>query len=122
MGVVIISTFYDVRTRRKGERNQLLLSFSLYTNASSLMNMDQTRPPDAINCLHGIRAISILSIIFFHGYFYKTFSPFGKSPEISAWMETRYASTISAMNVFVDSYFVMSAALTTRSMLKDLES
>lgn len=122
LSVVIISTVYDVRTRGKSERNQFLLSFSLFINASSLMNMDQSRPSDAIKCLHGIRVISILSLIFFHGFFYKTFSPYGKSLAVDAWMKTRYASTISAMNVIVDSYFVISAMLTTRSMMKELDS
>lgn len=122
--LVIYSTFYDKKTHGKiaAERNQLLLSFSLYINGSSLMSLDQSRPSDAIKCLHGIRAISILSIIFFHGYFYQTFSPYGKSPAVEAWLRTRFASSLSAVNIFVDSYFVMSAALTTRSMLRELDS
>lgn len=123
-GLVIYSSFYDKKTQGKvaAERNQLLLSFSLFINAPSLVSLDQSRPSDAIKCLHGIRAISILSIIFFHGYFYQTFSPYGKSPVVQAWSKTRFASSLSGVNIFVDSYFVMSAALTTRSMLRELDS
>jgi hypothetical protein len=37
------------------------------------------------------------------------------------FMKTNIASIISAFNILVDTFFVMSAALTTRTVLRDLD-
>lgn len=116
-------TIYDLRTRNvaKEKRNQLLMSFSIYTNGSNLLDMTSSRSPTAINCLYGIRVLSIISIMFLHSFFYRILTPFRDEVAFSEWLKTKLASTVSAANISVDSFFVISATLVTRSMLRELQ-
>jgi hypothetical protein len=124
MIVVTWSTIYDVNTQKieTGERNKLLLSFSMYTNGKRLLSLEQSRSTDTINCLNGIRAFSILSIIFLHSFFFRTFTPFRDDSVFNEWIKTKLASSVSAINIFVDSFFVMSGLLVTKTMLKELDA
>ena len=121
--IATLSTFYDIRSRRvnKENRNQFLLSFSIYTNGSNLIKTTQSKSAAEISCLHGIRGLSIISIVFLHSFFFRILTPFRDEKLIKEFLGTKLASTISAGNVSVDSFFVISAMLVTRSMLRELE-
>lgn len=122
MSLVVLSTMYDVSLRKcQGRnRNEILLSFSLMTNGRNLLCMDQSNS-ETITCLHGIRGLSIFSIMFFHSYFFRVFTPFHDEAIFNEWVKSSFASSISALNISVDSFLVMSAALTARSILKELD-
>lgn len=119
---VMLGTFYDLRTRAhdKKNRDQVLLSFSLYTNASNLFNMDDNTSPDDIKCLHGIRALSIISIIFLHSHYHRAMFPIFHPEQLASFASGFYSRFISAISVSVDSFFLMSGLLVTRSILKDI--
>jgi hypothetical protein len=119
----ILSTIYDLKTQKvkKVERNQSFLAFSLYKNSQSLFNFNEKNERDVITCLNGIRALSTLCIIFLHSVFFRVFPPSRDETVFYHWLQTRTASSISAINVVVDSFFVISGTLATKSMLKDLE-
>lgn len=121
MALVISSTLYDAfaRSTKNVKCNQLLLAFSLLINVKKLFNLDENET--FISCINGIRSLSIMSIILLHSYSFRTLSPFMDENVFSDFLNTRMASSISAINISVDSFFVMSGALVTRSILQDLD-
>lgn len=120
--LTVLSTVYDARTRTaKCERNPLLLSFSLYSNASRMFSVSANQPSGEIKCLHGIRVLSTFSIILLHAYYFRV-KTFEDDPVYEEWMKSsRWASSVAALNVSADSFLLISAAMTTRSMLKELD-
>jgi hypothetical protein len=121
--VAAVSTLYDLSTQAvsNSKRNQLLLSFSIYTNGSNLFQMNQPKSSSEISCLHGIRVISLVGVMLLHEYFFRVLSPFSDSKVYQEFLGTKLASSIAGLNIFVDTFFVISAALLTKSMLKEFE-
>jgi hypothetical protein len=122
VSVVILTTLLQLVKKKVPVRQQNTLSqfLSLKKNIKDLFSLDDPSP-DSIKCFHGIRAISALSLMFFHSYFFRLITPFGDEQVFEDWKKTSWSHTISCLNSFVDSFFVMSAILTTRSMLRDLK-
>jgi hypothetical protein len=118
--IAFSSTLYDYASEHEDRRNSLLLVFSFRQNLKSLINLNDSGP-GTIQCFHGIRVLMTLTLIFFHSYFFRIVTPFKDDELINEWKKTTWASAISTLNCCVDSFFVMSAVLTTRSMLKDIE-
>lgn len=121
--LALLATFYDLCTRKRENksRSELLKSFSLRKNLSNLFSLDQSGSKDAIHCLHGIRALSMFCIIFLHTYVFRILTPFRDEKYLNEWIKTDMASAISSLNMTVDSFFVMSATLSTKTMLKELD-
>lgn len=122
--LVTLCTVYDVRSRKheKRSRNQVFLAFSLYKNASNLFSLKQKQSLDTIECLYGIRGISIISIIFLHSYYHRAMFPVQQPEQLTNLVERGYGRLIRGVSVSVDSFFLMSGLLVTRSILKDLDS
>lgn len=65
--VALGSTIYDIMAKiNEFQPNKLYIAFSLYTNGQKLFDVTKSKSPNSINCLHGIRSLSILWIIFGH--------------------------------------------------------
>lgn len=47
-------------------KNDVLIAFSVYTNSSKILASERSRSPNVLNCLHGIRALSTLWILYCH--------------------------------------------------------
>lgn len=119
-----LGTFYDVRMRRceQKSRNKYLMAFSLHKNASNLFDVEQDQSGSAIKCLHGIRAVSIVSIIFLHSFYHRAMFPVLHPETITKLNESIFGNFVSGISVSVDSFFLMSGLLVTRTILKDLDS
>lgn len=120
VGFAVLSTIYDLKSQEV-HRNESFLAFSLYKNSKKLFNFKQESSSDVIQCLNGIRVLSTLSIVLLHSVFYRVFPPVRDELILKSWLGTNTASTISAINITVDSFFVISAALATKSMLRELD-
>lgn len=120
--LVISSTFYDVYTwfTKKENPTEIFKAFSLFTNTRNLFNLDENKA-DSISAIHGIRSISIISIIFCHSYWFRAMSPYVSEKHFDEFRETKVASIATAAAISVDSFFVLSGALITRSILKELD-
>ena len=116
--LAIYATFLDFRASKT--QSDLLSAFSLKKNIKNLFSFDQSTPEDAIHCFNGLRAISTLSIIYLHSYFFRILQPTDKIV-FNDWVQTRAASAVSSLSTMVDTFFVISAALFTRTMLKELD-
>ncbi|XP_073946921.1 nose resistant to fluoxetine protein 6-like [Choristoneura fumiferana] len=114
--LTLISTAYELRQifilRRDPEKTSpLLRTCSLYSNTRRLLTFNK---PRALDCLDGIRSLSILVIIIFH-----TFWEYFLSPrrivinrfELYQWLRKKRAVWMVSGDIAVDSFFTLSGLL-----------
>ena len=120
--LVILSTTYDLLTRLNKIKSytKILTSFSLITNSTTLFKMTENNE-NSIGAIHGIRSLSILSIIIVHSYFFRVTSPFLDAKNLKEFLGTKVSTIVSTSTISVDSFFVISGALITRSILRELD-
>lgn len=120
---MIASTIYEIAILKSkhSEPNKLLASFSVYTNGYKLFEISKIKSPTSLNCLHGIRAMSILWIIL--GHRYSNQYPWGNPVKVQAFLRgtSIAAGIMNAHTLAVDTFFVMGALLMTWSTLRDCE-
>ena len=56
-----------------GKKHAVLMSFSMYTNGRNLLSTNTGS--ETMTCLHGLRFLSILWIVFGHTYYMASTSP-----------------------------------------------
>lgn len=120
---MIGSTIYEIITLKSKypEINKLLASFSVYTNGFKLFEITKIKSQSSINCLHGLRAMSILWIILGHRIFNQY--SWGNPKDVQAFLfgKSITAGIINAHTLAVDTFFVMGSLLMTWSTLRDCE-
>ncbi|CAG9806050.1 unnamed protein product [Chironomus riparius] len=121
--LIIASTTYEliILKSKHSEPNKLLASFSVYSNGYKLFEITKIKSPSSINCLHGLRAMSIFWIIL--GHRITNQYPWGNPKDFQAFILGKSIATgiINAHTLAVDTFFVMGALLMTWSTLKDCE-
>lgn len=117
LALSVTGTIHDLIGSRT---NNFLMSFSLHKNVANLFNMEP--PNDTIKCLHGIRALSVVSIVFLHSYYHRALFPVQHPQQLAAFAESFYGRFVISITVSVESFFVMSGMLQTRTVLKELTS
>lgn len=103
------------------EPNKLLIAFSAYTNGKKLFDVSRSKSPDSINCLHGLRAVSAMWIIFGHRFYLQQMSPLANPAEVREHYDRIYSAIFSSNTLAVDTFFIMGALLVTWSTLRSLD-
>lgn len=120
--LLVVSTIYDVVMRHKQvEPNKLLIAFSVYTNGQKLFDVRDSSSPNSINCLHGLRALSVMWIIFGHRFTTQKGFPLTNPNVLQENYAHLYSAFLTAFNLAVDTFFVMGALLLTTSILNSLD-
>ncbi|KAK0053766.1 nose resistant to fluoxetine protein 6 [Biomphalaria pfeifferi] len=105
---------------RSGILSQILLSFSVYTNASKVLNTSQ--PPGSLSAINGIRCLSMSWVVLGHMYVFGLTSVVNTAEELPLYMKRWTFDAISNALVSVDTFFTLSgllvAYLTTKEMSK----
>lgn len=83
----------------------------------NLLNFD--KHPDDITCLHGIRALSTLGILFHHSVAYRVHYGDKNAESYKNFHRSGFNYALTSFTNIVDTFFVISSALLTRSMLRD---
>lgn len=83
--------------------------------------MTKSKSKSAINCLHGIRALSVLWIVLGHRRFFHLIFPLTNTNEINNWLENVRTVIFQTDHLAVDTFFVIGALLLTLSFFNDLE-
>lgn len=118
--ISIISTTYDVKTRNKVNRNNLLLSFSILKNGSKLIKMQAETSNEKIHCLDGIKAIGTIYIIMAHIVMTRTFLPH-RDPTIHNNAGNSYfINFLISSNLSTDTFLIISGMLVTQLTLNSL--
>ena len=120
---IVASTIYDILTLQSGQRINIFLAFSFYTNLTKLFQTTLTtnNKSTVIGCLNGIRCLSMIWIIFAHRV-----SNFLSTPTINLtyflqWVKQYPSMLILSGTVSVDTFFLLSGFLVTHSILKELD-
>lgn len=101
--------------------NELLTSFSAYTNGKQLF--DTTKETvNAINCLDGLRSLSLFWIIFGHRLMRDIeYFPIKNRSDVMEHYSHVYSTVFTKYDMSVDTFFVMGALLSMVSVLKAVE-
>ncbi|KAG5684551.1 hypothetical protein PVAND_013777 [Polypedilum vanderplanki] len=118
--LMIASTIYEIIMKQKRkETNRLYISFSVYTNGAKLFDVTKIKSASSLNCLHGLRAMSILWIIL--GHRFSNQHPQGNPKDYAEYAMKLSSSIVKAYPIAVDTFLVMGALLVAWSTLRDCE-
>uniref|UniRef100_A0A182QD03 Nose resistant-to-fluoxetine protein N-terminal domain-containing protein n=1 Tax=Anopheles farauti TaxID=69004 RepID=A0A182QD03_9DIPT len=122
------STLYETVTLcRGGTPRRNLVIFSLYGNGRKLLATKRRVPEEAatksgtIDCINGIRVISMAWVVFSHNYTRVGMEPLINSHAILPWLESYHSVLVVASTVSVDTFFLLSGLLTCWSILNALD-
>lgn len=120
---MLISTAYDVYMEKLDRPvHKLYASFSIYTNGEKLFDMKRNKSNNSIECLHGIRGLSILWIIFGHRYLLPiNFHPVINRNDWIIWLQSIFSTLANTSNLAVDAFLLMGGMLATWSFLRQME-
>ncbi|XP_021707319.1 nose resistant to fluoxetine protein 6 isoform X1 [Aedes aegypti] len=125
--LLLFSTMYEVIMLLSSRQpNPNLVMFSIYTNGVKLLRISE-RPPqnqpksNQIDCLNGIRVISMVWIVFCHNYMMLFFAPLVNKVAIFDWIKSYHSMLVVGGTVSVDSFFLLSGLLVCWSLLKELD-
>lgn len=105
--------------QKSKEPNKLLISFSIYTNGKKLFDMTESK--SSINSLHGLRALSIIWIMFGHRITNQLRLPHKNYKALVEFYGEWYSIIVYAYSIAVDTFFLMGALLLTMSTLRAIE-
>jgi peptidoglycan/LPS O-acetylase OafA/YrhL len=101
--------------------HKLFISFSVYRNGEKLFDITKTKSKSSIDCLNGLRGISLMFIIFGHRTFNQISASMANGSEFNEWMETPISAVLASFHIWVDTFFVMGGLLVTWSFLNALD-
>lgn len=104
------------------QANALIIAFSVYTNGEKLFDMTRSKSKNSIDCINGLRVLSLMWIMFGH----RLGLQFGTSTtnwkDFNDWIETAPSTLFTIFHVGVDTFFVIGGLLTTITFLNALDS
>jgi hypothetical protein len=117
--LALAGTFYDFLTKNteKKQRNERILAFSIIKNGSSLF--DLTNKPNDVKCFHFLRSFFAIAIVVYHIFIFVAVLPNRNFHDL---YRKPTAQIVSFLNSAVDGFFVISAFLATKSLMKDIKS
>jgi peptidoglycan/LPS O-acetylase OafA/YrhL len=121
--LLVASTVYDVLMWKfQQEPNKLFIAFSAYTHGRALYDITENKSPSAINCLNGLRGLSVFWIMFGHRIMNQSQIPMVNREDFKDLFDTVPSVIVSAYHLAVDTFFLMGGLLMTQSMLRAFES
>ncbi|KAH8352937.1 hypothetical protein KR084_007429, partial [Drosophila pseudotakahashii] len=115
--VVLVATILDYAE----VSSKLLGSFSLRKNVPQLLKTSSKPSPRVIQCLNGIRCLTIIWIILGHGYMYLLLAPNINAYEIVAWAKTPFSMAFQSGSTSVDTFFLLSGLLLVLTALREMD-
>lgn len=104
--------------QRNLEPHKLFITFSAYTQGRRLFDITENKSPNAINCLNGLRAMSVMWIMFGHRIGNQTAFGVANRDEFVKFFDTLPSVIVSSYTLAVDTFFLMGGLLVTGSVLK----
>ncbi|KAI8045768.1 hypothetical protein M5D96_001956, partial [Drosophila gunungcola] len=107
------------------DQNQIpavVRAFSARANSRTLFRIEPSKSnPNVIECLHGIRCMSLIWVIFSHEYIFSLKSPNLNKLELYSWAVEPFASFVLHGYFSVDSFFVLGGLLVSMIVLRSME-
>ncbi|XP_039753298.1 O-acyltransferase like protein-like [Pararge aegeria] len=112
--ITVLSTSYDlyeinVLKKKSSEINPMYRCFSVYTNTKRFLTFNKV--PGALECVDGIRAISMLWVIFGHTYCLTMLTFIQNVKAIKEWLTSFTSVWVNSAPITVDTFFLLSGIL-----------
>ncbi|XP_017119535.1 nose resistant to fluoxetine protein 6 [Drosophila elegans] len=121
-GVVALATLYDYFLCEDQKKLPALLkAFSARANSRSLFRITTEPNPNVIECLHGIRGMSLIWVCLGHDYVIGITSPNINMYDVYTWAKTPFMNIIYEGVFAVDSFFFISGMLVAMVALRSME-
>jgi Nose resistant-to-fluoxetine protein, N-terminal domain len=118
--LLIVSTVYNqTMVGLKRKTSNFLGCFSLYSNAQRLFSFKVHNSPDVLQCLNGIRFLSIVWIVYLHTNFIYMSQPAINSVHRVEWAQSVFAMFFHSGDIAVDTFLVIGGLLVTWQFLKE---
>lgn len=126
IGLMITGTVYDLFYLRKNKEevqpNFLLKSFSVASNADKLMEVRHDKSGNTMECLNGLRVISIGYVVILHCFEYYGFTPAIYNRDgTEHWEKTWGHSFMRHGDAIVETFFCITGVLISYNFLKGRE-
>ncbi|XP_070072688.1 nose resistant to fluoxetine protein 6 [Drosophila takahashii] len=119
---VAISTLYDFfLCKDQKELPAILKAFSARANSRALFHISTKSNPNVIECLHGIRCLSLIWVCYGHDYIVTFTSPNINYVDIYSWIKTPFMEFINEGVFAVDTFFFLSGLLVAVVSLRAME-
>ncbi|XP_039491805.1 nose resistant to fluoxetine protein 6 [Drosophila santomea] len=121
-GAVLLSTLYDYFVCEDQKKLPAIMKvFSARANSRSLFRITTKPNPNVIECLHGLRGMSLIWVCFGHDYIIGITSPNINLYEVYTWAKTPFTDVIKEGVFAVDSFFFISGLLVAMVALRSME-
>ncbi|XP_017074563.2 nose resistant to fluoxetine protein 6-like [Drosophila eugracilis] len=119
---VAIATLYDYFLCEDQKKlPPLLKAFSARANSRALFHVSTKSNPNVIECLNGIRCMSLIWVCYGHDYIVTFTSPNINYVDIYAWAKTPFMEFINEGVFAVDTFFFLSGLLVAVVSLRAME-
>ncbi|KAH8326529.1 hypothetical protein KR067_009928, partial [Drosophila pandora] len=120
---VLLFTIYDyLLCKNQNHLPVLVQVFSARPNARVIFRIvDSKSNPNVIDCLHGIRCLSLFWVIFSHEYIYSAILPNLNLSSAYSWMEQPFSSFTLHGFFSVDSFFFLGGMLVALISLRSMD-
>ncbi|XP_017003600.2 nose resistant to fluoxetine protein 6-like [Drosophila takahashii] len=121
-GVVVLSTLYDYFLCEDQKNLPAILKvFSARANSRSLFHITTKPNPNVIECLHGLRGMSLIWVCYGHDYIIGITSPNINLYDVYTWAKTPFMDIIYEGVFAVDTFFFISGLLVAMVALRSME-
>ncbi|XP_051862819.1 nose resistant to fluoxetine protein 6-like [Drosophila albomicans] len=120
---MILATLYDYFLCRDQSKLPIIIkAFSARANSRALFRLVEPKSnPNVIDCLHGMRCMSLIWVIFGHQYLISIATPKTNYVSLNSWSQTFFANFIMHGFFSVDTFFFLSGLLLVMIALRSLE-
>ncbi|KAH8387904.1 hypothetical protein KR093_010285, partial [Drosophila rubida] len=123
VGLVVLSTVYDYLCCKDQNRLPALVQiFSARVNTRGLFRItDSKSNPNVIDCLHGIRCLSLIWVIYGHCYLVAALTPNVNLVDVLPWFKSPFSMFIIHALFSVDTFFFLSGLLVVLVALRTMD-
>ncbi|XP_016995137.2 nose resistant to fluoxetine protein 6 [Drosophila takahashii] len=121
--LVGLSTLYDYfLCRDEKSLNPVVKAFSARANSRALFRLvDNKANPNVIDCLHGIRCLSFIWVVYCHDYLIFAMSPNINMGVVLTWIDSFYSLFVKHGVYAVDTFFFLSGLLLVVIALRSMD-
>ncbi|XP_017046357.1 nose resistant to fluoxetine protein 6 [Drosophila ficusphila] len=120
--VVAVFTLYDCfLVKNQEEISPVVKLFSARANSRALFHVEIKSNPNVIECLHGIRCMSLVWVVFLHQYASLFHSPNINRFSIISWLQKPFTGFFLHGTFSVDSFFFIGGLLVALISLRSME-
>ncbi|KAH8272279.1 hypothetical protein KR044_006677 [Drosophila immigrans] len=123
VGLMLLCTVYDYFCCKDQKRLPALVQiFSARVNSRGLFRVSDSKSnPNVIDCLHGIRCLSLIWVIYGHDYLVSALSPNINLVDVLPWIKSPFSMFIVHGLFSVDTFFFLSGLLVVMVALRTME-